>query len=207
MREHPTSPLYTDLDCLSGSRSSYLGMKNRFQWGCAISFLSSLLGGQNKTLSSDMNQFGQIAGFSTSQGETDIGNSSKFLNSILSGDSSKISQTLAPQIGQAKTSAQQDAKTRTEFGSRSGGTAASNNASGDKAHSDITSMIASLTGKAAESLGSEGAGLLSQGQSAFGNQLEASQIQMKNWADSIGGLGITKAAGAAEGAGLAALGM
>ena len=105
----------------------------------------------------------QSSGFATGLGEGDLTASSKFMQGILSGDASKITSVLSPLISSAKTSAQQTQKTNTEMGTRSGGTTASNIAATDKGHSDITSAIAGLTGTAATTLGTEGAGLLSAG--------------------------------------------
>ena len=103
------------------------------------------------------------SGFATNLGEKDLGASSKFMTDILSGDVGKITQALAPQIGAAKSSAQQQNKQNAEFGTRSGGTAATTSATNDKVHSDITNLIAQLTGGAASSLGSQGSGLLTTG--------------------------------------------
>ena len=102
-------------------------------------------------------------GFATGEGEGDISASDKFFKDILSGDSTKTAQALAPQIGAAKTSAQQNAKTAEEFGNRGGGTNASSAAEGDRLHSDITGLVGETTGKAASTLGSEGGGLLDAG--------------------------------------------
>jgi len=101
--------------------------------------------------------------FATSTGESDINSSTAFMSSILSGDPTKISSVLAPQIGAAKTAQQQQAKTNDQFGNRGGGTNASTAAGNDKTHADITSAIASLTGSAATNLGSEGSNLLGTG--------------------------------------------
>ncbi len=163
-----------------------------------MSFFGSLFGGQSKVLDSNINKFGSMGDFASSMGEKDLTASSNFNNAILSGDSSKQASVLAPEIGAAKTSAQQEAKTRSQFGTRSGGTAASNVASGDKVHSDITSMIANLTGTAASTLGAQGSNLLQQGMDAFGKQIDASQQQMENWNNSILGKGMTTAAAAGE---------
>ena len=116
----------------------------------------------------------------------------------MSGDASKQMQTLAPEISAAKTSNQQSQKTATEMGTRSGGTAASNNASSDKLHSDITNMIGSLTGGAASSLASLGSSEMSTGLGALGQEQAATAERMKNWSDSILGRGITTAVSAAE---------
>jgi len=102
-------------------------------------------------------------GFATGEGEGDISASDKFFKDILGGDSTKTAQALAPQIGAAKTSAQQNAKTAEEFGNRGGGTNASSAAEGDRLHSDITGLVGETTGKAASTLGSEGGGLLNAG--------------------------------------------
>ncbi len=159
---------------------------------------SSLFTGSNPTLSSDMNKTGSSADFSTGMGEKNLTSSSKFFNDILSGDSSKQSQALAPEIGAAKTSAAQTNKTNAEFGTRSGGTAASTAATNDKVHSDITGMVGNLTGTAANSLASSGSNLISQGMQGYKQQADMSQDQLENWSNSIFGKGITTAVSAAE---------
>ena len=162
------------------------------------SFFSSLFGGQNKSLSTDMGTTNQVAGFSTGMGEKNLTAGSNFENAILSGDSSKQSQALAPEISAAKTSNSQTQKTNTEMGTRSGGTAATNAASSDKLHSDITNLIGSLTGGAASSLMSSGGSLLGTGLQATQQNEQYSQQQMANWSASILGKGITGAAQAGE---------
>lgn len=163
-----------------------------------MGFFSSLFGGQNENLNTDIGATGQIAGWATGQGQSDIGNASKFWNSILSGDSSKVSQALSPEIGAAKKSAQEQTKANSIFGTRSGGTAASNAATNDKVHSDITSLIGSLTNSSASNLGSIGSSLLGTGLSAYGQNAQLSQERMANWANSILGKGITGAVQAGE---------
>lgn len=143
-------------------------------------------------------QYGSLtsaSGFATQLGEGDLSASSAFMNSILSGDPSKISSVLAPQISALKTSVQQDQKTGAMTGNRAGGTNAATVASADKVHSDITNATADLTGKAATTLGSEGSGLLSTG--IAGNEAgfsEAHTIQQQNLAkinDIISSIGKT----------------
>ena len=155
----------------------------------------SLFTGNNPTLSANIQKTGAIGDWATGQGEKNVGTASNFWNSILSGDSSKISQSLAPEISSAKTSASQDMKTNSMFGGRSGGTAASNAATQDKVHGYIANLIGSLTGGAASSLASTGGGLLSTGLKSYGQQEQASAEQMKNWQNSILGGAITGAAG------------
>jgi len=111
-------------------------------------------------------QYGNLnsaSGFATNLGESDLSASSDFMKSILSGNASQVTQALAPQISAAKVSNQQNNKTAAEFGTRSGGTAATTAASNDKTHADITNLIGSLTGGAASSLASSGSSLLSTG--------------------------------------------
>ena len=84
------------------------------------------------------------------------------------------------------------------MGTRSGGTAASNAASSDKLHSDITNMIGSLTGGAAGSLASLGSSEMSTGLGALGQEQGATAQRMQNWQNSILGKGITGAAQAGE---------
>ena len=168
-------------------------------------FLSALFGGQDKNLNTLIGQYGQLGGSLTGSGQTNVNKASDFYSSILSGDASKQSQALAPEISAAKTSNQQTQKSNAEMGTRSGGTAASNNASSDKLHSDITKLIGSLTGKSADALGSLGTSELSQGLGALGQEQGATAERMQNWSNSILGLGLTKGAGFLEGMGLSGI--
>ena len=61
---------------------------------------------------------GQIGGFATQTGEGNITAGSDFMRAITSGDSSKISQALAPEISSAKTRNCQTQKSNAEFGTR-----------------------------------------------------------------------------------------
>ncbi len=170
-----------------------------------MSWLSSIFTGSNPTLSGDINKLGQTGGFATGIGQQDTTAASGFWNSILSGDSSKVSQVLAPEISAAKTSAQQQNKTAAENGTRSGGTAASTAATNDKVHSDITNLTGNLTGAAASNLGSIGSNMLSTGLSAYGQQAQASQAQAQNWSNSLFGKAIGGVTGALTGKGLTSL--
>ena len=126
-------------------------------------FFGALFGGKDVNLNNLIGQYGQIGGQQTGTGQKYENQAGDFFSSILSGDAGRISQALAPEISAAKTSNQQTQKSNAEMGTRSGGTAASNNASSDKLHSDITKMIGSLTGGAASSLASLGSSEMSTG--------------------------------------------
>ena len=170
-----------------------------------MGFFSSLFTGQDKNLDTLIGQYGQVGSNLTGTGQKYTGKAGDFFSSILSGDTSKISQSLAPAIDAAKKSTSQDQKTATMFGPRSGGTAASNAASADKTHGFIADLIGNLTGSSANSLASLGTSMTSTGLGALGQEQEANKERLDNWANSIFGLGITKTAGAGISAALGAL--
>jgi hypothetical protein len=161
-------------------------------------FFSSLFGGANSDLNTDIGATGQLAGNLSGQGQKYTNQAGDFFSSLVSGDAGKISQTLAPDISAAKTRNSETQKSNAEMGTRSGGIAATNAASSDKLHSDITNMVGSLTGGAAGSLASLGSNLTSQGLGAYSQNEAFSQQRMANWMSSILGKGITGAAQAGE---------
>ena len=128
-----------------------------------MSFWGSLFGGQNKTLNSDMNQFGQIGGFATGLGESNLSQASNFYSSLLSGDPSKQAKALGPEIGAIQQQGQQARNTTAQFGNRSGGGNAWMQMAGDQSRGSINNMISSLLGGAASSLGSYGRQLAEPG--------------------------------------------
>lgn len=154
--------------------------------------------------SGEKSQYGALtsaSGFATGVGESDLDASSKFMQGILSGDSSKISAVLAPQISAAKKSAEETNKTTAEMGTRSGGTGASTAATNDKVHSDITNAVAGLTGNAATSLSTTGSGLLSAGmagdEAGFAESKTMQDQNAAKWTDII--QSISKTAGTVAG--------
>ena len=166
-----------------------------------------MLGGSNPTLNSTIAKSGQIGDFSSGLGEKNTTQGSNFFSSLLSGDSTKTAQVLAPQISSLKTSVNQDQKTAAQNGTRSGGTAAGNAAEKDKVHADITNLTGNLTGAAASSLLNSGTSLLSAATGEYGQQADLSQKQAENWANSLFGKGITSGIAAGESAGLGAIGI
>jgi len=179
--------------------------ENLFPWRCALGFMSALFGGKDENLNTLIGQYGQLGGALTGQGQSNVNKASDFYSSILSGDASKQSQALAPEISAAKTRNSETQKSNAEMGTRSGGTAATNAASSDKTHSDITNLIGSLTGKSADALGSLGTSELSQGLGALGQEQGATAERMQNWSNSILGMGLAKGAGFGEGLGLSSI--
>jgi len=167
-----------------------------------VSFFGSIFGGSNSSLNSLIPKYGAIGSNQTNTGSSYENTAGSFWSDILSGNSSKINQALAPEISADKVATQQDQKTRAMTGGRSGGTAAANASSADKVHSDITNLIGSLTNSSANSLASLGTNMVSTGLSSYGMQQQASQEQMENWKNSLLGKGITTAASFAESYGL-----
>ena len=162
-------------------------------------FFSALFGGQDKNLNSLIGTFNQAGSSSLGQGQKNQNTAGNFWNSIISGDSSKTAQALAPEISSEKKAVQQDQKTSAMFGNRSGGTAASNNAATDKVHSDITNLVGSLTNSSASSLASLGSAQVGEGSGLLSQEQGADAARMENWSNSILGLGLTKGSGFAEG--------
>jgi hypothetical protein len=170
-----------------------------------MSFWSSLFGGSNSTLSSNIKNFGAIGSFATNLGESNLTKASDFYSSILSGNQSKISQTLAPEVNAMQQQGQQQKEQFGQFGTRSGGTASAAAGIGASTRGNISNMVASLLGTSASNLGSLGSSTLGQGMQAYGQQTSASQQQTENWSNSILGKGITSGVGAAESFGLGKL--
>ena len=138
------------------------------------------------------------SGFAGSVGEGLLSNSSGIMNALLSGDQGKISQLLAPQIGAISKQANQQTQTNAEFGSRSGGTNASNQDTMDTARAGVNDLISSLTGSAISGAASTGAGLLNSSMSGYNSVFnQANTMQAQNaaqWNDIISGIGQTAGA-------------
>lgn len=156
-----------------------------------MGFWGSLFGGSSSTLNSLIPKYGKTGDQQVDSGQTNENTASDFWRSIISGDATKTSQALAPEISAAKTRTSQDQKTNAMFGGRSGGTAAANASATDKLHSDITNLIGSLTNSSASSLANLGSTMVSTGLSSYQMQEQASQQQMENWKSSILGSGIS----------------
>jgi hypothetical protein len=142
-----------------------------------------------------------IAGFGSSQGKSDVMKAQDFWSSILSGDMSKISQVLAPEISSINKQTQQRKLTTSQFNNRGGGTNAYNQSLDDNALSSIRGMISNLTGSAASNIGNLGTSLLSTGlsggEAAFGAADTMHQQNAAKWNDIFKSIG--EVAGAAAG--------
>lgn len=136
--------------------------------------------------SSEYNQYGavgNIGNFATSTGESDISTASDFWRSIISGDPNQLSRVLGPEYSNISKRGQQELKTLSEFGTRSGGTAAQQQQIGETERAESTALEGGVLETAADRLGSMGTGLLSTGLSAHEAAFsEANTIQQQKQA-------------------------
>lgn len=147
--------------------------------------------GQKKALGGLEN----LAGYGTSQGQSDVSDVSSFFRSLLSGNLQDAMKVLAPQIQTIQNQRQQQENQLAQFGNRSGGNNAAIQGSNDAATAQINNLIANLTGQAANNLGSLGTNLLNLGLGAntsAGNlATEIAKQQQSGWAslgNAVGGI-------------------
>lgn len=156
-------------------------------------FLSSILGGQNKTLNGTIGNAGSISQFGTNTGQGAVTDANKFYQGILSGDPGQIAQTIAPEIQAGQQQTQQAKQGLAEFGTRSGGTAAASAGADAANRGNIISLIGRLQSGAAAGEAGLGENQTAQGLQANGQQAELSQEQLQNYMNSILGKGISGA--------------
>lgn len=138
--------------------------------------------------SDENKQYNNLSGTSSTAanlGLQDLGESSGFMSSILSGDPTKIAQVLSPQIKAIQDQGQQKLQTNSQFGNRGGGTNASNQTTGDQTRSGVQNMISSLTGSAVSGLSQQGSSTLNSGMSGFGTAFSEAQA-MDPWTKLMG---------------------
>jgi hypothetical protein len=170
-----------------------------------VGFWGSLFGGSNPTLSSGIKQAGDTSTWATGKGKELTNQGANWLTGILSGDTAKTAKLLAPQIKGIQDRAQQQKSTMAQFGNRSGGTNARSQTIDDTSRAGINQMISTLTGNAMSGALQAGQSLVDTGMQALNQQVQFSQDQMENWANSILGKGITSAISAGESYGMGKL--
>lgn len=168
-------------------------------------WFSSLFGGQNKTLNTDINKVGSLGDFSTKVGEGDTTAASKFYQDILSGDPSRIASSLAPEISSGQTQGQQAKQGLAQFGTRSGGTAAATAGIDAGTRGNLINLEGGLQQGAAQGAGSLGTANLGMAANDTMNQAKLAQQRMQNLMDSILGKGISSGLGTLESWGLGKL--
>lgn len=163
-------------------------------------FYSSLMGGQNKVLNSDINNIGSLAGYSSGVGEKGTNADLNYNLGILSGDPTQVAMTLSPEIKAAQDQAQQNKNTVAQFGNRGGGMNSVMAGLDDATRAKLISLMGSLRQGAAANLGNLGTTNLQLGQQGTMDQAALSQQRFQNWMNSILGKAMTGAAGAGEAA-------
>ncbi len=156
-----------------------------------MSFFSALFGGSNPTLSKTMAQTGSIGNFATGMGESNSTAGSNFFHSLLSGNQSKISSALAPETSLMQSNAQQAENNASQFGTRSGGTAATMANIGNEQRGNMLNLVGRLQTGAASNLLGSGQEMLGMGLNAYNQQANMSEEQMQNWQNSLFGGALT----------------
>jgi hypothetical protein len=101
-------------------------------------------------------QLGDLGNFETGVGQKGTNASLGYDLGILSGDPSKIAQTLAPEISAQNQQVEQGKLTTAEFGNRSGGNNAAAQHMDDQARGNIINLIGGLQQGAAQHAGNLG---------------------------------------------------
>lgn len=153
------------------------------------SFLGGLFSGQDPTLSGDIGDAGNVAGFGIGAGESAVNTGLGFEEGLLSGNQAEEAKLLAPEISGIQKRGQQQIQTAGEFGNRSGGTNASAQNNIDTQRGEVNNMISQLTGGAAANVTQAGEGLLNTGLNASEAQAQEAQMRLQNERDSILGQG------------------
>lgn len=170
-------------------------------------FLSSIFTGSSPGLTQATNGLQSLAGYTGNTGEKATNAATGYDLGILSGDPTKVAETLSPEIKAAQDQAQQNKNTVAQFGNRGGGMNSVMAGLDDATRGKLISLMGQLRQGAAGQLGQLGTSNLGM---ATQNNLGAgqlSQMQLQNMLNSILGKGISSGVGALESAGLGAAGI
>jgi hypothetical protein len=166
--------------------------------GAVGGFLSGIFGGSNPTLNNTINNAGGISQFGTNTGQGAITDANSYYQNILSGDPSKIAESIAPEIQAGQQQTQQAKQGMAQFGTRSGGTAAASAGADAANRGNIIYLIGKLQQGAASGETGIGENQTAQGLQANGQQAALSQEQLQNYMNSILGQGISGGVGYGE---------
>jgi hypothetical protein len=155
--------------------------------GGLISGIAGLIEG-NPT-AQEQAQLGQIGGYELGQGQGYTNQAGNYYSNLLSGDTSAIAQTLAPQISAQQGQLQNQMNQNAQFGNRAGGTNASNQAAAGQARGNIINAIGGAQQGAAGALGSMGSNLLSQGAGNIGQEANMAYKSNQDTLSQMGGIG------------------
>jgi hypothetical protein len=134
------------------------------------------------------NQLGALGGYETNVGQNLTNAGAGFDEAILSGDATRTAQALAPEISAGKERVQQDTKTNAEFGTRSGGTAASTANAQDAERSNIVNLVGGLQQGAAGQALNAGGNLLNQASGNINDVAGMNTARQKTVTGDVGGI-------------------
>ena len=143
-------------------------------------------------------ELSSLGGFETGTGEGLTTAGANFDESILSGDPTRIAQTLAPEISSGQTQVQQQANQNAQFGTRSGGSTASTNAAQAGERANIINLEGGLQSGTAGSALSAGSNLLGQASSNIDDVAKMKIARQATRTADVGGIA-QGAAGIASG--------
>jgi hypothetical protein len=161
--------------------------------------MGGLVGGIFDLASGDPTQgeqkkFGSLGDYQTGVGEGLTTAGAGFNEDILSGDPTKISQALAPEISAGQGQVEQQRLQDANFGSRSGGTAASTAAAEGANRGNIINLVGGLQKSTAESSLTHGGNLMSEASGNIGNEAQLAEQRRQQQVGDVNGI----ATGAAE---------
>ena len=162
--------------------------------GSIASGIFGLLGGDPAKAQED--QLSGLGSYETGVGEGLTTAGAGFEESILSGDPTKMATALAPEISTGQQQVSQAAKTGAEFGSRSGGTAASAASAQGAERGNIINLEGELQSGAARTALSAGGGLLGQASTNINDVAELKTAEQAREQADVGGI-VSGAAGIA----------
>jgi hypothetical protein len=170
-----------------------------------MSWAGGFFGGSSPVLNAGITKAGDTSTYATNTGKNLSTQAGNFWSDLMSGDPSKTAKLLSPQIRTQQAQGQQMKQGMSQFGTRSGGTAAKGQTIDDTTRANIGNMIAQLTGSAAGAATSMGKDMLDLGMQSLNQQVSFSQQQMQNWQDSLMGQGMSQGLGFLEGKGLSGM--
>jgi hypothetical protein len=158
-------------------------------------FLSSIFTGNSPGLTQATNNLGSLAGYTGNTGQTATNAATGYDLGILSGDPTKIAQTLAPEIKAGQDQAQQNKNTVAQFGNRGGGMNSVMAGLDDATRGKLISLMGGLQQGAAGQLGN--LGVANTGQAIQGNTAagQLSNEELQNQLNSIFGSTISSGIG------------
>lgn len=163
--------------------------------------MAGLFGLGGSAVNTDRNQelgawgtLSDLSNYGKNQGTKNTNQASTYWSDILSGDPTKTAAAIAPQSKIIAGQAEQQRKTTSEFGNRSGGTNATNQMIDTNSAAAIQNLINSLIPQAAshlEKIGSDELHLGADTASSLGQQTERARQFDTEQANALGG-GISK---------------